>query len=47
MIHECNGAIEIEDDSLAGCRREQFELSCYKGNYTLLHKHDGICICQR
>ena len=44
MIHDCNGVIEIEDDSLAGCRREQFELSCYKGNYTILHKHNGIYI---
>ena len=47
MIHDCNGVIEIEDDTLAGRRREQFELSCYEGNYTILHKHDGIRICQR
>ena len=42
MIHDCNGVIEIEDDTLAGRRREQFELSCYEGNYTILTEQDGI-----
>ena len=42
MIHDCNGVIQNEDGTLAGRRREQFELSCYEGNYTILNKHDGI-----
>ena len=43
MIHDCNDVIEIEDDTFAGCRREQFELSSYEGNNMILHKHDAIC----
>ena len=35
---------EIEDDTLADRRREQIELYCYEGNYTILNKHDGIRI---
>ena len=40
MIHDCNDVIEIEDDTVAVCRREQFELSSYKGNNMILHKLD-------
>ena len=47
MIHDCNGVIEIEDDTLADRRREQLELYCYEGNYTILHEYDGISIWQR
>ena len=42
MIHDCNDVIEIEDDTVAVCRREQFELSSYEGNNMILHKHDAI-----